>query len=85
MVKRQNVDGDLFVPAMAPALDVNGLPGVARKMIFEVERDHRRYHGIVGDDTGQPSDFQAVVVDDVDNHLEKKWLWERDVESYFYS
>lgn len=46
-VKRQKDDGGPAAAVMAYAVSVNWLPGVAFKIISEVDRDYRRYRGIV--------------------------------------
>lgn len=71
-VKRQKVDDGSVVPAMAPSVDVNWLPGVAPEKLSKVEFDYRRYIGRVDDDASQPAGGAVDVVDDIDIFLRRR-------------
>lgn len=75
-VKRQKIDDRPFVPVMAPAVDVDDLPGVSRKTVSEVQRDYRRYPGIIGDVSRQPAAVPVDMVDDPDDAFAQEALWE---------
>lgn len=64
-MKRQEVDGGPVVPVLVPAVDVSWLPGGARKLIFDVEHDYRRFRGVIDGDTSLPAEVLADVVDDL--------------------
>lgn len=64
LVKPQKVDDGSVVLMMAPAVDVNWRTSVRRKMISNVERDFRRFPGVVDDE-----DLLADVWADVVEHL----------------
>lgn len=49
-MRAQKVDDGRVVPIMTAAVDVNCLPGISWKAIFEVECDYQRYRGILHDD-----------------------------------
>lgn len=66
-VKCQKVDNGLVVTLLARFVDVNWLPGVARRTISDVSRDYRRYYGVFNDDWNLPADILAEVVDDLDD------------------
>lgn len=51
-LKLYTVDAGPLVPLMAPALNLNWLPGVSRKKVFKVGYDYRRYCVIIHDDSG---------------------------------
>lgn len=49
-VKRQKVDDGPFMAVMSPYIGVNWLRGVARKLIFEAERDYWQFRDEIDDD-----------------------------------
>lgn len=51
---------------MALATEVIWLHAIARKAVFEVERDQRWYSGVDDDNVEQPADVPANMVDDLD-------------------
>lgn len=61
--KRQKVFDGPVVPVLGPGVDVNSLPSVAHKTICDVERDCRRYCGVIHRDEGLPADAPADFVD----------------------
>lgn len=67
LVKRQKIDDGPVVSVMKAAIHVNWIAGVACKTISELERDYRRYCGILDNDVGQPADIPGDVVDDLYN------------------
>lgn len=46
-MKRQMVDDGPFVPVLAPIVDVNQLPGMARNSISYAERNYRRCCSVI--------------------------------------
>lgn len=66
-VRRQKVGDNPAVSVMAPAVHVNGLPGVARMSLSEVNRDYQWYCGKLTDNAGQTADVAVDVVDDLDD------------------
>lgn len=61
-VERQTVDDGPTVPVMTPAIDVDWLPGIARKIISKADRDYQHYSGATDHDAGQPADVPADAV-----------------------
>lgn len=77
-LKRRKIDNGPVAPVMAPAIDVNWIPGVACMTISEIDRAYWSYHVINGDDAGQPADIPADVENDVDDIFAQEALWEED-------
>lgn len=76
-MKHCKVDDGPVALGVLPAMDVNWLPAVTRKTITEGHCDYQRYHGILDDNTGQPADVPADVVDDVHEMFSNEVDWER--------
>lgn len=62
--KRHKVDDGIAVPIILPVVHVNGVPGVSRNTLSEVERDYRQYRKMTDDDSGELADVFADVVDE---------------------
>lgn len=71
-MKRENVDDGLVVPYFKRARDVDWPPGVAYKMIFEVEHNYQRYRGASYGDEGPPAEVAVDIVDDLIIYLHRR-------------
>lgn len=68
-VSRNMIDDVPVVPATASAIGVDWLPDKTRNTISKVERDYRRYSGIIDNDAGQQADVPADVMDDYNGNF----------------
>lgn len=73
-VERQKVDEGTGVLVLKPIINLNWLPGLVCKPVYDGELDYRRYGGVVDGEEGLPADVLADVVYDLDNIFTQKAL-----------
>lgn len=67
LLKQEKIDGGPVVPVLAPAVDANWLRCVAGMTASTVQRDYKRYPGVVDEDDIFLSEVSAEVADDLDD------------------
>lgn len=81
--KRQKTDDDPVFPVLLPVIDVQCLPGMSRKKIFNDERDYKQYLGVLDYGAGFPSEVEAEVVDNINDIVDQKPLWQTGRGTFF--
>lgn len=70
------MDHGPLVPVLSSAVDLNWLPYVARRTIFDAKRVYRCYNTVIGDDQQLPVDVIADVVGGHGGIIAQEVLWE---------